>query len=380
MTQTTILEQILVNPLVFWLLIAFVIITIIQVVYFWMFFSRLFFNKEKTRNEEHLPVSVVITANNQYTDLKSNLQSWLSQDYPNFEVVVVIDNSDDGSKELLKDFSRHNDNLHIVELMQKLNWFSGRKFPLSLGIKSASNDLILLTDHTCKPETSTWIREMVSAYTPGKEIVMGYTTFATKTGINKWLRFTAFYDALFYLSMALSGLPFKGIGKNLSYSRNLFYNHKGFSSHYVINAGDDELFVNRASNKSNVAIKITPESRVLHVRKISLSKWFATERTRLKIRRFFKWRDRLLIRGFSFTSFAFYGLLVFLLIMKVPLLILLSLFALRFISQMVIFGLVQKKLSEKNLLLLSPVFEILLILIDFVIWASLLFSRKSKWI
>ncbi len=155
----------------------------------------------------------LLRASNQYNDLKENLQHFLTQDYPDYKVLVVVDNSDDGSDELIADLSRQFPKLNFVELKQNLNWFSGRKFPLSLGIKSAQNNLILLSDPKCKPESNKWIEQMVSAYLPGKELIIGYSSFDTKSGINRWLRFTAFYDALFYISMAMGGLPYKGIEK-----------------------------------------------------------------------------------------------------------------------------------------------------------------------
>jgi hypothetical protein len=377
--QNSIINQIQNDPVIFWLVIAFAAVTTIQLIYYWGFFSRLAFYREPDKSRKTQPVSVVLTASNQYNDLKSNLDSFLNQDYTEFEVVVVIDNSDDGTNELLKDFSKKYENLHVVELKQKLNWFSGRKFPLSIGIKSAKYDHILLSDPACRPATKNWIGEMASVFVPGKEIAIGFSSFATNTRMNKWLRFTAFYDGLFYISMALSGIPFKGNGKNLSYSRNLFYQNRGFSSHYVVSVGDDELFVNRAATRSNVAVQISAPGKVNQVKAVSFLEWISSERSRLKIRRHFKRWHKWLIRGYSFTSFAFYALFVALLITCAPWLVLLPVFALRLASQMMLFGLTQKKLSEKKLLLLSPVFEVFLILIDFLIWISMVFGRKRKW-
>lgn len=372
------IEHILSDPLTFWLFAGFVFVLLVQLIYFWGYFSRLAFYKEIRLNDDLPPVSVVLTASNQYNDLQKNLEHFLNQDYPGFEVVVVIDNSDDGTDELLTDFSKKYEHLHIVELKQKLNWFSGRKFALSLGIKSAKFSTILLSDPACRPESKNWISEMVSGYRYQTEIVLGYSTYHTGSKINRWLRFAAFYDALFYLSMAIAGKPFKGIGKNLSYSRDLFYSHKGFSSHYAINAGDDELFVNRASRKLNTEVRVSPHSRVLQVRPLTFAKWLKLEQTRLRIRGLFKFRDRFIIRLFSFTAFVFFGLFAALLILGAPWLLVLIVFGLRLISQMVIFALAGKKLKEENLWLLSPLFEILIILIDLMIWISILWKPGSN--
>ncbi len=377
--QTILFEYLNKEPVLFWLLAAFALATLVQMLYSWVFFARLSFSKPKAKTRTQAPVSVVLNASNQGIDLEKNLPAFLGQDYPDFEVVVVIDNSDDGSDELLEDLAREHSNLKIVHLRQNLNWFSGRKFPLSLGIKSASNDLILLSDPGCRPESKNWISEMAAAYQADQEIVLGYASFATKSSINLWLRFTAFYDALFYLSMALSGRPFKGIGKNLSYSRQLFYANKGFSSHYTIRDGDDELFVNMTAKKTNTRIQVSEEAKLVQIKKVSFAKWLGSEKSRLRIRRFFKFRDRLLISTFSFSAFAFYGLFAALLILQAPLIPIFAIFALRFISMMLVFGFALKRLGEKKLLLLAPFFELFLIIIDAILWFLLLFKPKRKW-
>jgi glycosyltransferase involved in cell wall biosynthesis len=375
----TLIDFIPEQPLLFWLLVAFAAITLVQLIYFWLLFGRLAFYKKTFEETDEKPVSVVIIANNQYRDVNENLAAFLEQAHRRYEVVLVVDNSEDGTMELMDEFTKKYPHLRIVELTQSLNWFSGRKFPLSLGIKSAYSDLILLTDITCRPANEKWITEMTAAMQPGREIVLGYSSWRTKSKINKWLRFTAFYDALLYLSMALSGIPFKGIGRNLSYTRELFYRNKGFSAHYTILAGDDELFVNNTATSKNVSVQISPGSRINQVRPYSFRRWLASERDRLSIRRYFKAGHRLLIEIYNVSLFLFYGLLTALLILKAPWVSVAAVFALRFISQLILFGLVQKRLHEKNLLLLTPFFEIFLMFIDFFIRLRLLFSRKRKW-
>ena len=352
---------------------------LIQLGYFWIFFSRISFFRKKNTTSDQPPVSIVLVANNQYEFLQTNLPALLEQEYPDFEVVVVNDNSDDGTEDLLKELSHQHNNLQSIVLKQSLNWFKGRKFPLSLGIKSAKNDFILFTDPACKPISDQWISEIISSYDGQTEIVLGYASWQTTSVFNRFYRFVAFYDALFYFSMALSGIPFKGIGKNLSYKRGLFYKHKGFSSHYTISAGEDEIFVNKAAKKQNTSICIHEAGKVISEKNTSFLNWLNLERSRLKIRRFFKPAHRVMISLYSASVFIFYTSFAFLLIAGFHWLVPVSVFALRLISQTIIFAFTQKKLSEKKLLLLSPFFEIFILLIDFFIWINLLFSRKYKW-
>ncbi|MBU2466077.1 MAG: glycosyltransferase, partial [Bacteroidetes bacterium] len=137
----------------FVLFVVFMVAFVVQLSYYWMVFGRLaFFGSNATKvtaavNQE--AVSVVISARNEYHNLQRFLPLILDQDYPDFEVVVVNDCSDDESAEFLDQLARDHAKLKVVHLRQSLNFFQGKKFPLSMGIKSAKHDLLLLTDADC---------------------------------------------------------------------------------------------------------------------------------------------------------------------------------------------------------------------------------------
>ena len=136
----------------------FGVVFIIQMLYYWVIYARLAFYKDKSPlSSEVKPVSVVICARNEYQNLINNLPLIMEQDYPEYEVVVVNDSSDDDSIELLNAFAKEYKHLKIFDLERNLNFFSGKKFPLSLGIKSARYDIVLLTDADCKPSGKDWL-------------------------------------------------------------------------------------------------------------------------------------------------------------------------------------------------------------------------------
>src|SRR5690242_2944117 len=99
---------------------------------------------------------------------------------------------------------------------------AGKKFPLSMGIKSARYEIVLLTDADCVPASEFWMQKMQDGYYDNKQIVLGYGAFHKKPGmLNKLIRFETFHSALQYLSFALAGLPYMGVGRNLSYKKEL---------------------------------------------------------------------------------------------------------------------------------------------------------------
>ena len=255
------------NSLSFIILILFILCLLIQLVYHWGVFSKVAFHKKDGRpklDEELEPVSIVLCARDAYEYLIELLPVLLHQDYPDYEIVVVNDCSDDETEEYLKDLERKEPKIKPVQLKQHLNFFNGKKFPLSMGIKSAQNDLLVLTDCNCMPVNDQWLRSMVNQYNNRTEIVIGYSPYVQKkSSLNRIMRFDALQNGLLYLSAALNRHPYMGIGKNLSYRKELFYRNKGFISHYTTSVGDDDLFISQVANKKNTEVLIDAENAIL---------------------------------------------------------------------------------------------------------------------
>ena len=159
------------QPIVFY---VFAAIALIQVFYYLYFFTRLAFFKEPLRdNSRTHAVSVVICARDEANNLMKNLPGVLVQQYKTtHEVIVVNDNSFDESKYLLEELQKSFRQLRVVELTQEAKMIPGKKFPLSIGIKSAKHEILLLTDADCVPASENWIEQMQSVYNDQTEIVI----------------------------------------------------------------------------------------------------------------------------------------------------------------------------------------------------------------
>ena len=179
------------------------------------------------------------------------------QDYPHFEVVVVNDCSWDNTSDLLKEFGLKHSNLKIVTIKEDDTYSHGKKVALMMGIKGATHEHMLLTDADCRPNSKEWLRNMMQHFTGETEIVLGYGAYEKQGGfLNKIIRYDTFMIALQYLSFALAGKTYMGIGRNLAYKKSLFFKMKGFASHYHIESGDDDLVVNEAATKQNSKIEL----------------------------------------------------------------------------------------------------------------------------
>ena len=225
------------NFLSHWQLIIFIffcVISFIQIFYLLFFFGRLALYKQKPKsNSQTHPVSVVICARDEAGNIAKNLPGILVQEYTTtHEIVVVNDNSYDDSKYVLEELQKTFKQLNIIELTQEAKMIPGKKFPLAIGVKSAKHEIVLLTDADCVPASENWINSMQSRFNDQTEIVLGYSPYHKKKSIlNKLIRWETFHTAIQYLSYALWGIPYMGVGRNLSYKKKLFYQHKGFSAH-----------------------------------------------------------------------------------------------------------------------------------------------------
>jgi len=341
-------------PSIHWgeiLFYVFAAITIIQVFYYTWFFSRIAFYKikEKKQSQQH-PVSVILCARDEDENLARNLPGVLVQSYPStFEVVVVNDNSLDDSKYILQELKKTFKSLNVVELTQEAKLIAGKKYPLSIGIKESKYEMLLLTDADCVPSSEHWIEKMQNAYTEETEIVLGYGAYHKKKGLlNKLIRFETFHTALQYLSYALAGIPYMGVGRNLSYKKGLFFRNKGFSSINHIPSGDDDLFINKTANKKNTTVVIDPDAITRSIPKTTWSGWLRQKSRHYTTAKYYKPKHKFLLGLYFATQFIYYPLFAAAIIFydwKWAL----AAFGLRFLIQAFVLYKSMKKMGENDL-------------------------------
>ena len=364
----------------FVLLLIFIVLFIIQLFYYGFFFLRFVRFREMNETVSTAGVSVVICARNEYHGLKNNLPLILCQDYPLFEVVVVNHASDDETSVLLSQMAEQHPQLKVVEIRENLNFFDGKKFPLSIGIKSATYDIVLLTDADCNPAGTKWISCMAKGFTDKKEIVLGYGAYQdTGSFLNRLIRFDTIHIALQYLSYALAGIPYMGVGRNMAYRKSLFYEKKGFTSHYTINSGDDDLFINHAATRNNTRVVIDPESFTISRPKTTFREWWIQKKRHLSTGRYYQLSHKFLLGLYSLSLFFFYACFAILLSLNYTICFVLALFILRLAVQLVIFHKTLTRLQEKGIWLFIPFFEIMLVFLNIILSATHAVSKETKW-
>lgn len=363
------------------ILVTVLVCLLLQLYYVLVVYRKLAVYKSPDLDSDpQLPISVIICAKNEVQNLKKNLASILNQKYSDFEVIVVNDCSNDGTEWFLRDLSSEYNNLKTVTINDHPRFKHGKKFALTLGIKAAKNEHLIFTDADCSPSSDNWLSLMQRNFSDQTEIVLGYSPYEIKGSLlNKFIRFETFFTALNYLSYALRKIPYMGVGRNMAYKKSLFFKGKGFASHMHILSGDDDLFVNQNANKLNTAIEIHPDAQVWSEPKKSISSYFNQKLRHQSAGKAYKNSHKRMLTLQVLSGIVFYSALISLICLKGPWWLIASIFLIRFISQILVYTPILKKLKYIDLIWFLAIFDFIYYIYIMLLSLISIFKKKIEW-
>lgn len=248
--------------------------TLTQLIFWGLIFRKLaVFTPVETDINAAPFASVIICARNEAENLQKNLPLFLNQTYRSYEVIIVNDNSTDNTREVVLHFVAKTRNLRLIDIKEESP--PGKKAALARGIEAARSNYLVFSDADCQPAGNFWLATCVAHLNTTSQIGLGFGPYRTYPGmLNRFIRFETAYTALQYFSLALRGLPYMGVGRNLCYTRFLYEKANGFRDHAHIASGDDDLFVNAAANPSNTTIILEPDAFVYSEPKTTWKAYF----------------------------------------------------------------------------------------------------------
>ena len=362
------------------LLGIFILVSLINLLYFFSFFS---FATAESKSKLHpeVPVSVIVCAKNEEENLRNFLPVILDQNYPSFEVIVINDASTDNTLEVIEQFQQIDPRIKLVNVQNNEAFWGNKKYALTLGIKKAVNEHLLFTDADCAPQSKNWILEMARNFQPETSIVLGYGGYFqnTKSFLNKLIRFETLLTAIQYFSYAKLGSPYMGVGRNLAYTSTKFYEINGFATHLHLRSGDDDLFVNEAATADNTAISFHPDAITRSVPKTTFSEWFQQKRRHVSIAGNYRKNHQILLSVFYLFRIVFWLLLALMLIMQIYPKTVLVILGIKLIVEGFVYFKSAKKLKETDVVWFFPIFDIFLIFLQLAIFSANLISKPKHW-
>ena len=241
-------------------------------IFFYLKFFRKIKNIRGPNQSEGLSVSVIVVGKNEAENIKTNLPRLCTQDYPNFEVLYMDDHSTDDTNLIVNELCKKYKHLKHLNASDSIKGKKGKKWALKEAREAAGNEIILLTDADCIPDSSLWIKHMVSKFDSHIDVVLGIGQYKRERGmLNILLQYETLFTALSYLGFAVGGSAYMGVGRNLAYRKSIpqLVEEKGME----ILSGDDDLFLQSRLNESNAAICIENGSFTTSLGPKSFGSW-----------------------------------------------------------------------------------------------------------
>jgi len=352
----------------------------VQTVYVLKYFRQLLFYKPSPASiEKSQPVSIVIALKDEAKNIPFLIKSLMNQTHPIYEVIIVNDRSSDGSFQLLNDASMQHKNLNVINI-KKLppNW-SGKKYALKNGIEAAIYDIVLLTDADCIAKSSNWITLMAAQLHTDTEIVLGFSPYIRKKGLlNQLIQFETLWTGLQYLSFALAGHPYMGVGRNLAYKKSVFLKDSFTNTSHIV-GGDDDLLVNKYATPNNTKIIIDSDSQTLSEPKTTWTSYFTQKIRHLSVGSHYRKKDRTRLGLFALSNWFGWILLFILLFNHFDIILILSLFGIRSILFYTIFTRIGLKLGVRIRPFTLPLIDLLYNLFYLVVGLRVLTAKRIKW-
>jgi len=170
-----------------------------------------------------------------------------------------------------------------------------------------------------------------------------------------------------------------GIGRNLAYKKEEFFNVNGFINHIQIRSGDDDLFINQVAKSKNTTICYASESFTYSEPKKTFKAWFTQKRRHVSTATFYKLFDKTQLTLFYISQLLFIVLPIVLLAFQYQWILVVSLIGFRYLFTWIILGFSAGKLKEKDVMYWFPIIEIVLIFTQLNIFISNIFSKPVHW-
>ena len=95
-------------------------------------------------------VSIILPARNEEKFIGKCLESFVRQDYPNYEVIAIDDSSDDKTWQIIEENAKMSDKVVPIKAKPKPHGWMGKNWACMEGLRHATGELLLFTDADTK--------------------------------------------------------------------------------------------------------------------------------------------------------------------------------------------------------------------------------------
>lgn len=218
------------------------------------FLRSLRFQKTGTA-ENQPPVSILITAHDNLAELERNLPMFLRQQYAaDYQVIVVCQSTDGETQDFLKRTAAENPHLYYTYIPESSRYMSRKKLQITLGVKAAKHEWIILTEPNCRPSNDKWLQTMVRQCQDPNHLVLGYVALDEDTKSVR--RFDSIRKAYYVLRRAQQTYGYRSHMPNVAFRKSDFMKEQGYQGNLEYVRGEYDFLVNKYALYGDTATEL----------------------------------------------------------------------------------------------------------------------------
>ncbi|MCG8305975.1 MAG: glycosyltransferase [Cytophagales bacterium] len=343
--------------------------------------SLKFYRLPQKSNMEIPGISIVISAKNELENLKVLIPNLLEQACASYEIILIDDRSTDGTYDYAIDLDQREEKFRLVRIDSTPDHINNKKYALTLGIRAAKYEYILLTDADCIPESSNWIREMSRGFNTDKKIFsIGYSQYLNAKGfLNQFIKYETILTAINYFGIGLLGKPYMAVGRNIAYRKSFFLDNNGFGKFQNVVGGDDDLLINQYAKRNNTSFILSQESIVYSIPKKKWSEFFLQKTRHLAVGKHYKLTDKLLLGILTLSKIVFWASFITAIMSAFKTYFVLAGFFIVMVSLLTAILLLKKKTGDKSSIWMLPILDFIFIFYYISTGLKVLLTKKVRW-
>lgn len=357
--------------------------------FFLMFFIQLFYQllmvtftlsgKKKEKQVDYPPFSIIVPSRNYEENLRELIPSLLEQDYPDFEVVVVDDCSSDGTEWYLAGLRLESNKIKTSRIMQETDFPNA--LAITIGIRAASKEWLVFLNPLCRVSGKDWLKSFSEELNSKTEAVFGFVKYANLSGsMQKFMRYENFDSFILYGSARYLGLGMPITDMNVAYKREQFLSRRGFAAVLDSPFSENELYLNKISNRQNTAYLFNRSTAVAYVGETDWFDGMNFKKKQLLLKKKFTVGQNVFLWMNTISRLVFDISMIALLILSPWRFWIAAIWLLKVIHELVWGIVAMKRLGEKNIFPGLVLFRSIIPIFNSIISLNQLFTgQKRKW-
>lgn len=355
----------------------FVGFSILHLCYWLIVYLGFATSKPTENNPKRIPISVIFYVKNQMNELVDVLPRLLSQQYHDFEIVIVNNASTDDTLEVCKEFASLYSNIRIVDVKNNEAFWGSKRYALTLGIKASRYEYLLFADCDSPITSEQWLWQMSAQFTLSKTIVLGLTKYQKAKGLfNKWIRFEHTFTQMQTFSFSKFVKPYNLTTKNIGYKKEEFYKVNGFIDYMNEIQNEQELMLKKISSAKNVAVCEQLTAAVYIPAPTNKKAWKKEKKRQIFLLKKMTLGAKFLHTAHHLIRFAVLLLASILLVSWYQPIVVIAVWLLLWVMRWMIISCACNKMDEKDIKIWYPLFEIFSIF-NLIRWIPTYFSKNK---